>query len=326
MRILVANVNTTESMTKSIALTAESVAAPRHRDRAAHPGLRSESCEGNYESYLAAVAVMEKVRAPTPSRTTPSSRPGTASTRPRGAAGTARRARRRHHRGGRQHRPVPRHKYPWSPPSTGPCRSSRTGLLAGVFTGSPPSRSGLAVLELESDPDAAVAAIVEQAAAAVEQDRAEVICPGCGGMAGLTEQVVARTGVPVVDGVAAAVTIAESLVRARPDDVEGAHVRAAAPEGHPQLAAAHGLTPGQEAVRRPPRRTVTSAMLANAQPSSPSSDTVGGPAGPSAQSPRRTVNGTASCNRRRGTPDRAAGSAGAARDVAGAWTAPPSST
>ncbi len=69
------------------------------------------------------------------------------------------------------------------------------------------------MLELESDPDAAVAAIVEQAAAAVEQDRAEVICPGCGGMAGLTEQVVARTGVPVVDGVAAAVTIAESLVR-----------------------------------------------------------------------------------------------------------------
>ena len=32
-------------------------------------------------------------------------------------------------------------------------------------------------------------------------------------MAGLTEQVEARTGVPVVDGVAAAVTIAESLVR-----------------------------------------------------------------------------------------------------------------
>jgi allantoin racemase len=32
-------------------------------------------------------------------------------------------------------------------------------------------------------------------------------------MAGLAERVVERTGVPVVDGVAAAVTIAESLVR-----------------------------------------------------------------------------------------------------------------
>ena len=36
---------------------------------------------------------------------------------------------------------------------------------------------------------------------------------GCGGRAGLTEPVETRSGVPVVDGVAAAVTIAESLVR-----------------------------------------------------------------------------------------------------------------
>jgi allantoin racemase len=73
--------------------------------------------------------------------------------------------------------------------------------------------SGMAVLELESDPDAAVEAIVSQAVRAVEDDRAEVICLGCGGMAGLSERVVDRTGVPVVDGVTAAVTIAESLVR-----------------------------------------------------------------------------------------------------------------
>lgn len=73
--------------------------------------------------------------------------------------------------------------------------------------------SGLAVLDLERDPDAAVKAIVEQSARAVEDDRAEVICLGCGGMAGLADEVKARTGVPVVDGVAAAVTVAESLVR-----------------------------------------------------------------------------------------------------------------
>ena len=40
-----------------------------------------------------------------------------------------------------------------------------------------------------------------------------MICLGCGGMAGLEAAVRERTGVPVVDGVAAAVTIAESLVR-----------------------------------------------------------------------------------------------------------------
>lgn len=70
--------------------------------------------------------------------------------------------------------------------------------------------SGLAVLELEADPLRAVEAIVEQAERAVRDDKAEVICLGCGGMAGLDEQIRQRTGVPVVDGVSAAVTIAES--------------------------------------------------------------------------------------------------------------------
>lgn len=73
--------------------------------------------------------------------------------------------------------------------------------------------SGLAVLDLETDPDGAVEAIVAQATAAVTLDVAAVICLGCGGMAGLTQKVTEQTGVPVVDGVAAAVTIAESLVR-----------------------------------------------------------------------------------------------------------------
>ncbi|MBM7766674.1 Asp/Glu/hydantoin racemase [Glutamicibacter nicotianae] len=73
--------------------------------------------------------------------------------------------------------------------------------------------SGLGVLELESDPQRAVAAIVEQSGQAVEQDKAEVICLGCGGMAELEEQVRLATGVPIVNGVRAAVTTAESLVR-----------------------------------------------------------------------------------------------------------------
>ena len=71
----------------------------------------------------------------------------------------------------------------------------------------------MAVLELETQPERAVEAIVEQASIAVTQDHAEVICLGCGGMAELEAKVRERTGVPVVDGVAAAVTIAESLVR-----------------------------------------------------------------------------------------------------------------
>ena len=87
-------------------------------------------------------------------------------------------------------------------------------LLAGLERRCASVRSsGIGVLELESDPDRAVDAIVEQAELAVREDRAEVICLGCGGMAELEARVRDRTGVPVVDGVAAAVTVAESLVR-----------------------------------------------------------------------------------------------------------------
>jgi allantoin racemase len=67
------------------------------------------------------------------------------------------------------------------------------------------------VLALEEDPRATQAAMIAAARAAVEQDRAEVICLGCAGMSGLAEIVAAAVGVPVVDGVTAAVRLAESL-------------------------------------------------------------------------------------------------------------------
>ena len=69
------------------------------------------------------------------------------------------------------------------------------------------------MLELEAEPERALEAIVEQAEKAVKDDKAEVICLGCGGMAGLDEKIRQRTGVPVVDGVSAAVKMAESLVQ-----------------------------------------------------------------------------------------------------------------
>ena len=59
MRILIVNVNTTESMTEGIGAQARKVAAERHRDRGADPAFGAESVEGNFESYLAAVAVMD---------------------------------------------------------------------------------------------------------------------------------------------------------------------------------------------------------------------------------------------------------------------------
>jgi allantoin racemase len=67
------------------------------------------------------------------------------------------------------------------------------------------------VLELAADTEATIDAVTQAAAAAFREDGAEVVCLGCAGMAGLAERVSLEIGLPVVDGVAAAVRLAESL-------------------------------------------------------------------------------------------------------------------
>ncbi|HEX7825178.1 MAG TPA: aspartate/glutamate racemase family protein, partial [Mycobacterium sp.] len=71
---------------------------------------------------------------------------------------------------------------------------------------------GLGTAEVDADPAGAVRAIVDEAARAIAEDGADVICLGCAGMAGVTEAISAKLGVPAVDGVAAAVALAQSLV------------------------------------------------------------------------------------------------------------------
>lgn len=217
MRIVVVNVNTTVSVTEAIAASARSVAAPGTEIVGLTPGFGAESVEGNLESYLAAVGVADAV-----ARYAASGERFDAVIQ----AGYG-----EHGREGLQEMlDVPvvditeaaattamylghRYSVVTTLDRTVPLIEDRL-LLAGLDRRCASVRaSGLAVLELEQDPDRAVAAIVEQARVAVEQDHAEVICRGCGGMAGLDATVRTETGVPVVDGVQAAVTVAESLVR-----------------------------------------------------------------------------------------------------------------
>jgi len=66
--------------------------------------------------------------------------------------------------------------------------------------------------EVDADPRGAVRGIVDQARIAVEQDHAEAICLGCAGMAGLEQAITADLGVPVVDGIGAAVRLGEAVV------------------------------------------------------------------------------------------------------------------
>jgi allantoin racemase len=71
---------------------------------------------------------------------------------------------------------------------------------------------GLGTAEIDADPSSAVQAIVDEAARAITEDGADVICLGCAGMAGVTEAISGKLGVPAVDGVAAAVALAQALV------------------------------------------------------------------------------------------------------------------
>jgi allantoin racemase len=71
---------------------------------------------------------------------------------------------------------------------------------------------GLGTAEVDADPAAAVAAIVDEAAKAITEDGADVVCLGCAGMSGVTAAITAKLGVPAVDGVAAAVALAQALV------------------------------------------------------------------------------------------------------------------
>ena len=70
----------------------------------------------------------------------------------------------------------------------------------------------LTVLDCERDPTAAQREIVTAAKAAVAEDGAEAICLGCAGMGPLDKAVEAEVGVPVLDGVACAVKLAEGIV------------------------------------------------------------------------------------------------------------------
>ena len=70
----------------------------------------------------------------------------------------------------------------------------------------------LAVLDLERPDSSASVAILEECRRAVREDRADAIVLGCAGMADLAKRIGDALGVPVVDGVTAAVKLVEALV------------------------------------------------------------------------------------------------------------------
>ena len=72
----------------------------------------------------------------------------------------------------------------------------------------------LPVLGLEEAPTMAEQLLIREIETAKQQDHAEAIILGCAGMSALCDRLREATGVPVIDGVTAAIKMAEALVGA----------------------------------------------------------------------------------------------------------------
>lgn len=212
MRIVIANVNTTRSVTDAIVAGACRAAAPGTDIVGLTPYFGSPSVEGNFESLLAAAAVMDRVVSYDQAYDAVV------------LAGYG-----EHGREGLQELvDVPvidiaeagaliamllghRFSVVTTLARMIPLITDRLRLTGVLDRCASVRASGLGVLELEEDPERARSAIAAQALAAVREDGAEVICLGCAGMVGLQEAVQERVRVPVVDPVTAAVKLAEAL-------------------------------------------------------------------------------------------------------------------
>lgn len=214
MHILVLNPNTTASMTATIRALAEESARPGTQITAAEPLWGPESIEGHFEGQLSAAAVLDRLATwdgePFDALVMAGfGEPGREAAQElldvpvfditECAAQMAMMLGHSYSVVTTLDRAVPQIED----------RLSSSGLLQRCAS---VRGTGLGVLELEEDRDRTVREILGQARTAVAEDRAEVVCLGCGGMAGLREQVEAELAVPVVDGVAAAVAFAEAAV------------------------------------------------------------------------------------------------------------------
>jgi Asp/Glu/hydantoin racemase len=70
--------------------------------------------------------------------------------------------------------------------------------------------------DIARDPEAAMALLTKDCQACVTEDRADVVILGGAGLAGLAARLEAAVDVPLLDGVACAISMAESLARQKP--------------------------------------------------------------------------------------------------------------
>jgi len=217
MKILILNPNTSESMTAEIAAAARAAAAPNTEIVAAKPRFGTVAIDSAAESYLSAVGVMDVVATTIAAGDFDFDAVILAGFGEHGkdalqemlsvpVLDIAECAAHVAHLIGRRFSVVT------TLARSIPAIQDRL-MLAGLTAHCASVRAcGLGTAEVDGDPAGAVQAIVEEAARAVAEDGADVICLGCAGMAGVTEAISAKLGVPAVDGIGAAVALAQALV------------------------------------------------------------------------------------------------------------------
>ncbi|GAB2974674.1 aspartate/glutamate racemase family protein [Amycolatopsis acidiphila] len=211
MKILVTNCNTTEAMTKEIEAGARAAAGPGTEILARTPSWGPESAEGWLDSFLSAAAVLDLLR------TTEEEFDAVV------LAGFGEHGR----EGARELLDVPVVDITEAAAHLACLLGRRYGVVTtldrtcGLIEDSLHAAgvgehcvdvvgSGLGVLDLADELRTASALVT--AARRVRDRGAEVLVLGCAGMTGLDRRISAELGIPVIDGVAAAVRLAESLV------------------------------------------------------------------------------------------------------------------
>jgi len=213
MRILVVNPNTTVSMTEKIGAAARAVAAPGTTVTAVNPAMGPASIEGFYDEALSVPGLLEAIRdgeAEGYDAHVIACFDDTGLDAARALAGA---------------------------PVLGICEAGVhcASLIAGRFAVITTLKRSVApiealllrygvaararvraaevpVLALEDPASGAVARVREELRRAIAEDGAEAVLLGCAGMTDLAARFADELGVPVLDGVACAVKLAESLV------------------------------------------------------------------------------------------------------------------
>lgn len=214
MKIRVINPNTTASMTEKIGQAASRIAAPGTQIVASNPSSGPVSIESHFDEAISAVGVLEEVRIGETEGTDAYilacfGDPGLLAARELTRAPVIGIAEAAFHM-------ATLISTRFSIVTT----LGRTGIIAehllqnyGFAHHCRRVRAAeIPVLDLEDSGDSAVDRIIAECLRAKAEDNIGAIVLGCGGMADLTGQISDAVGLPVVEGVTAAVKLAESLV------------------------------------------------------------------------------------------------------------------